>query len=104
MDGKVSAAKKAAGTARDGTHTLSDHYHEALKNHAPAIMELLKDATIVTPDHEEEGAPKGQAVKSATDFSYAASAYAGNHFRMVGDAAGESLSIMQIFDQQLTIS
>lgn len=48
-------------------------YREYLKL-APQINEMLSEATIVSE------------VKQASDWSYSASAYAGPHFRIVGDA------------------
>ena len=44
--------------------------------------ELTETATLV----EKEG---DTTVKSATDYSYAATEYAGDHFRLVGDASGK---------------
>ncbi|KAF5310508.1 hypothetical protein D9758_018781 [Tetrapyrgos nigripes] len=73
MDSQVSAAKKVAQKG-----TLRDHYLSQF-DLAPALKKLLEDATLV-----EDGP---NTVKSATDFSYAASDYAGDHFRLVGDAS-----------------
>ncbi|KAF7331154.1 FAD/NAD(P)-binding domain-containing protein [Mycena sanguinolenta] len=84
MDGKVSAAKKAAGTAAAGegkTHTLYDHYMEQFQ-YVPRLWKLLEGAKLRVD-------PTGEAptVKSATDFSYTAATYAGDHYRLVGDAS-----------------
>ncbi|KAF8168995.1 hypothetical protein K438DRAFT_1615682, partial [Mycena galopus ATCC 62051] len=84
IDIKISATKKAAGsaTAGDGnSYSLQDHYLDQF-TFAPKLKKLLGaaqlrvDATGQTP-----------TVKSASDFSYSASSYAGDHFRLVGDAS-----------------
>ncbi|KAK7464329.1 Flavin-dependent halogenase armH4 [Stygiomarasmius scandens] len=72
-DSTVSATKKAAQKG-----TLRDHYLAQFEL-VPGLKQLLGDATLV-----EDGP---NTVKSATDFSYAATAYAGDHFRLVGDAS-----------------
>ena len=50
-----------------------DHYKECLKL-APQILKLLEKAETVSD------------IKQASDWSYSASAYAGPHFRLAGDA------------------
>lgn len=76
MDQNISNDKKAAGHAADANHSLKDHYLEQLKL-VPSLRGLLGDATL-----------KGTPVKSASDYSYSADRYAGDHYRLVGDAAG----------------
>ncbi|KZS96642.1 FAD/NAD(P)-binding domain-containing protein [Sistotremastrum niveocremeum HHB9708] len=80
MNQNSSNAKKAASkeAAQPADFTLLDHYHEQLE-FAPHVLELLKNATLVQND--------GPAVKAASDYSYAATSYSGDHFRLVGDAA-----------------
>ena len=46
-------------------------------------MKLLEKATL-----RNSGQPG--AIKSASDFSYSASSYAGDHYRIAGDAGGKS--------------
>ncbi|KAJ7206028.1 hypothetical protein GGX14DRAFT_367523 [Mycena pura] len=84
MDSKISAAKKAAGSsaAEDGKrHTLQDHYLAQLA-FVPRLRQLLQGAELVVD-------PSGQTpvVRSASDFSYTATRYSGDHFRLVGDAS-----------------
>jgi hypothetical protein len=76
---KKTASQKLEGTGL--THSLKDHYLSQLPL-APNISDFLKGATMV-----EDGS---NTMKSASDFSYAASCYAGDHFRLVGDAGGRS--------------
>ncbi|KUJ13601.1 FAD/NAD(P)-binding domain-containing protein [Mollisia scopiformis] len=59
--------KKASGL--DGIAFYKDYL-----NLAPQIKEMLNDAEVVS------------GIKQASDWSYSASAYAGPHFRVVGDA------------------
>ncbi|KZS94789.1 FAD/NAD(P)-binding domain-containing protein [Sistotremastrum niveocremeum HHB9708] len=84
MDTQTSSAKKAAGTAKASPEpwTLTNHYVEQLKSFVPGIWGFLDGATMAT-----EAETDGPAVKSATDYSYAATCYSGDHFRLVGDAA-----------------
>ncbi|KAJ7857604.1 hypothetical protein B0H13DRAFT_2356880 [Mycena leptocephala] len=84
MDSKVSAAKKAAGSAAAGdgkVHSLEDHYLSQLA-FVPKLKKLLGGAELRVDVN-------GQipTVKSASDFSYTASQYSGDHFRLVGDAS-----------------
>ncbi|MCJ1251842.1 hypothetical protein MMC30_009080 [Trapelia coarctata] len=62
------AKKKAAGSP-----SSVEFYKEYLKL-APQISQLLENAEIVSD------------IKQASDWSYSASAYAGPHFRLAGDA------------------
>ncbi|KAF7327989.1 hypothetical protein MKEN_00379500 [Mycena kentingensis (nom. inval.)] len=76
MDGKVSAAKKAAAGG-----TLQDHYLAQLE-FVPQLKKLLGNAELVVDPTVEE-----PSVRSASDYSYTATMYYGDHFRLVGDAA-----------------
>ncbi|KAF7297289.1 FAD/NAD P-binding domain-containing protein [Mycena indigotica] len=67
---EASIAKKRAN--KDGS--LKDHYLEQLKL-APGLIRLLGDGNLVSE------------VKSAGDYSYSATHYAGPRYRLVGDAA-----------------
>ncbi|TFK50413.1 FAD/NAD-binding domain-containing protein [Heliocybe sulcata] len=59
-----------------GRPSLTEHYLDQLKL-APGVLELTGDkGTLV------EG-----SVKSSSDYSYYSSQYAGDHYRLVGDAA-----------------
>ncbi|KAJ6482943.1 hypothetical protein C8R47DRAFT_1178119 [Mycena vitilis] len=84
MDSQVSASKKAAGSAAaaDGNrYTLQDHYLSQLA-FVPRLKKLLGDARL-----RVDASGQIPAVKSASDFSYTATHYAGDHFRLVGDAS-----------------
>jgi hypothetical protein len=84
MDSKVSAAKKAAGSAAAGdgsSYTLQDHYLAQFA-FVPRLKKLLGDAELCV-----DATGQTATVKSASDFSYTAASYAGDHFRLVGDAS-----------------
>jgi len=84
MDSKVSASKKVAGSAAAGDgngYTLQDHYLSQLA-FVPKLKKLLGGAEL-----RVDASGQTPTVKSASDFSYTASQYAGDHFRLVGDAS-----------------
>jgi flavin-dependent dehydrogenase len=57
-------------------------YLQELKR-TPALLSLIGDGTLVK-DH-------GQVIRSASDYSYSATSYAGPNHRCIGDAAGVPL-------------
>ncbi|TEB26484.1 FAD/NAD(P)-binding domain-containing protein [Coprinellus micaceus] len=73
----ISNAKKAAGrdASVNGSYSLRDHYLAQFQ-YLPGLKKLLGTATLA-----------GGIVKSASDYSYSADGYAGNHFRIIGDAS-----------------
>lgn len=77
---ETSNAKKAAGrdASANGSHSLRDHYLDQLR-YLPGLKALLGTASLA-----------GGVVKSASDYSYSADRYAGDHFRIIGDASGET--------------
>ncbi|KAJ7157844.1 hypothetical protein C8R43DRAFT_1124994 [Mycena crocata] len=83
MDSKISASKKAAGAAAaDGKpYTLQDHYFDQLQ-FVPRLKKLLGGAEL-----RVDASGQIPTVKSASDYSYTAERYAGDHFRLVGDAS-----------------
>ncbi|KAF5319249.1 hypothetical protein D9619_008329 [Psilocybe cf. subviscida] len=79
MDKTTSIKKK--GKLRDeklDEYSLKAHYLDQMQ-FTPGLRELLKNATL----KEDIDEP----VKSASDYSYSASSYAGDYYRLVGDAA-----------------
>lgn len=92
MDSKLCAEKKLElhekATAEGRSYSLIDFYRHQLA-HAPHLSELLKDATMTNSSSSEDAASTVGLVKAASDFSYSASAYAGDHFRLAGDAGGK---------------
>ncbi|KAJ3572209.1 hypothetical protein NP233_g3234 [Leucocoprinus birnbaumii] len=81
MDSSVSAQKKAAGrkASQTGEYSLKDHYLDQIQ-FVPGLKDLLEGATMKEDsDHYH--------VRSAADFSYAADKYAGNRYRIIGDAS-----------------
>ncbi|KAJ7215686.1 putative halogenase [Mycena haematopus] len=81
LSGKVSVGvviKEEVSRVKKSSHTGPDankaHYLAQL-NLAPGVLRLLGDAKLADD------------VKSAADYSYSASQYAGPNYRMVGDAA-----------------
>jgi hypothetical protein len=83
MDQESSNRKKKAsrGASGESGSNLLAHYKEELSSRAPAVLKLIGKATL-----RNDGTP--QAVKSASDFSYSAPSYAGDHFRLAGDSGG----------------
>ncbi|KAJ7594033.1 hypothetical protein C8J56DRAFT_776821 [Mycena floridula] len=63
----------------EGNDSLESHYIEQLA-FAPGLQKLLVGATLKT-------AGSATAIRSASDFSYSATEYSGDHFRLVGDAS-----------------
>lgn len=84
MDSSISAQKKAEGrkTNSSGDYTLKDHYLDQLK-FVPGLKDLLEGASLKEDDEYYH-------IRSAADFSYAADKYAGDHYRIIGDASGKS--------------
>ncbi|OAX32582.1 hypothetical protein K503DRAFT_701811, partial [Rhizopogon vinicolor AM-OR11-026] len=79
IDKEISIHKKKATAATGGSGTnLQTHYMKELFR-APGILKLIGRGTF-----RNKG--KSEAVKSASDFSYSAPTYAGDHFRLAGDA------------------
>ena len=64
--------------------TKTAYYMSQLKL-SPGVMKLLENATICSE------------IKSASDYSYSASSYAGPNFRLVGDAAGNIVIMKPLF-------
>lgn len=83
MDSAISAKKKADGrkASATGEWSLKDHYLEQLEL-VPGVKKLIGKGTLKESDEYR--------VQSAADFSYAADKYAGDHYRLIGDASGKS--------------
>ena len=75
----VSTLKKRSANDR-GACTLRDHYLSQL-DLVPGLKAMLADAKL------QDDPTKGPPVRSASDYSYSATSYAGDHFRLVGDAS-----------------
>ena len=82
MDQDTSNRKKGDAQSAPGVSSLQAHYLREVHK-VPGLMELLEKATL-----RDSGQPG--AIKSASDFSYSASSYAGDHYRIAGDAGGKS--------------
>lgn len=61
--------------------SLKTHYLAELER-APDIIALIGEGSLI--DNKD-----GLTIRAASDYSYSASYYAGNHFRLAGDAGGE---------------
>jgi hypothetical protein len=83
MDSSISSQKKAEGrgASATGQYSLKDHYLDQLE-FVPGLRDLLDGATMKEDNEHYD-------VRSAADFSYAADKYAGDHYRIIGDASGE---------------
>ncbi|KAJ7592018.1 hypothetical protein C8J56DRAFT_1013503 [Mycena floridula] len=75
MDLAISTSKKS----KDVGCSLESHYLGQL-DLVPGLQKLLVGATL----KRESGT---SPIRSASDFSYSAAAYSGDHFRLVGDAS-----------------
>jgi hypothetical protein len=97
MDSESSNRKKKASRAASGGSgsNILAHYKEELLSRAPGVLKLIGTATL-----RNDGTP--EAVKSASDFSYSAPSYAGDHFRLAGDSGGIFLDVL--WYSQLTIN
>lgn len=74
---QTTSNKKKATLKPDGTRpSLTEHYLDQLQ-HVPGVRELIGDKGSFIPG----------STKSASDFSYSATRYSGDHFRIIGDAA-----------------
>lgn len=69
--------------AKSGRQSLQDFYLNELKR-APGVIKLMGKGTL-------RNSGKADAVKMGNDQSYAATSYAGDHFRIAGDAGGRRL-------------
>lgn len=73
-------------------------YLYALEHHAPGILKLILPGKLLQASKSEgrmgvDGVEMIDGpVKTASDFSYSASSYAGPGYRIVGDAGGEPCS------------
>ncbi len=65
--------------------TLADKYLTFL-HLAPGVQELMGDEAELVKVCDENG--EAPAARSASDFSYSADSYAGEGWRLVGDAGG----------------
>jgi len=82
MDQEISNRKKKASRDTSGGSgmNLQTHYRQEL-GRAPGVLKLIGEGTL-----RNDGQP--EALKSASDFSYSASTYSGNHFRLAWDSGG----------------
>ncbi|KAH9940701.1 FAD/NAD(P)-binding domain-containing protein [Amylocystis lapponica] len=83
MNQDISSEKRRALREVEGghPHLLQKYYLDEIKKHAPGLSKLLEGAKL-------RGMDTSEGIKLASDFSYAATNYAGDHFRLVGDAGG----------------
>lgn len=87
MDETVSKRKKANMERKGDDSPLLRHYLQELSTNAPKINGLIGEGKLV----EYSGGPK---VRTASDYSYSGTSYAGLNYRIVGDAGGEPYSDM----------
>ena len=101
MNQKIFNAK-AKCTDSAPSPSLTSRYRSYLPL-APGLLELIGDGVLTTKPVSPPNSPNGNdstandfksnepLVKSATDFSYSADQYAGNGYRIVGDAGCRSI-------------
>ena len=65
--------------------------YQAMLSLAPNLIRLIGCGTLISkPSSDGSQSPADTLVRSAADFSYSAPQYAGDSFRIVGDAGGVS--------------
>ncbi|KAF9451350.1 FAD/NAD(P)-binding domain-containing protein [Macrolepiota fuliginosa MF-IS2] len=79
MDENVSKRKRASSERKGDDSPILRHYLQELSANAPKIKGLIGEAKLV----EYSGGPK---VRTASDYSYSGTSYAGLNYRIVGDA------------------
>lgn len=79
MDENVSKRKKANMEKKGDDSLLLRHYLQELTANAPKIKSLVGEGSLI----EYSGGPK---VRTASDYSYSSTSYAGSNYRIVGDA------------------
>ncbi|KAF5320184.1 hypothetical protein D9611_010302 [Ephemerocybe angulata] len=72
---KKAAGRDAAASKGNNSYSLRDHYLDQFQ-FLPGLKKLLGTGTLA-----------GGVVKSASDYSYSADRYSGDHFRIIGDAS-----------------
>jgi flavine halogenase len=77
MDQTTSNEKKRASAS------MKEHYMDQFK-FAPGLQKLIGEGELVTGRDKPD-------IQSASDYSYSADSYAGDHFRLIGDASGEGV-------------
>lgn len=82
MDQYTSNRKKRDAEDTSGVSNLHAHYLQEIQR-LPRLRNLLEKATL-----RNSGLP--DSIKSASNFTYSASTYAGDHYHIVGDAGGKS--------------
>lgn len=73
---------------------IAAKYLYMLENHAPGVLDLIKGGTLLQKNEAKMGTHGIETVdgpvRSASDFSYSAPSYAGEGYRIIGDAGGLS--------------
>lgn len=72
---KDASLRKKSALGQAGS--LTEHYKDQFQ-YTPGLKKLLENASL------------NSSVKSASDYSYTASTFSGDHFRLAGDAGGGS--------------
>jgi len=73
------------GAPRPSVSSSTQRYLEILEL-APGLKKLLGDGKLV--DHLGSSEDGGSLVHTASDYSYSADSYAGDGWRVIGDAGG----------------
>ena len=100
--GSGGAARRRAGSISAHTaSTLTDRYVSFLQL-CPTILGLIGDGELVAvkSDEDEDAETEGPLARSASDYSYSASDYAGPGWRIVGDAGGTPFSLVILMSSQ----
>lgn len=98
-----SAARDSPGPQRPALRkevsSSLDNRYLTMLDLAPGVLELIADGVLVSVRNGEEdearkeagiqGEDEGPMARTASDFSYSADRYAGERWRVIGDAGGK---------------
>ncbi len=81
MDKDIASRKKKPYTVEGQDERLHAFYMDELQR-APGVIKLLGEGAL-------QSRPGEKVIKTTGDFSYSAGKYAGDHYRIAGDAGGQ---------------
>jgi hypothetical protein len=99
MNQKIYNQKIKQPSPHSALHSRVDRHLPGMANHylanitlAPGVLKLIGNGMLTNKDEH--------LVRSASDFSYSAPQYAGNGFRIIGDAGGGQCAAKSILSDR----
>jgi len=89
MDEKISKRKKVNMGKKGDNNLLLHHYLQELKDNCPKIGELIGQGVLTEYS-------RGPQIRTAGDYSYSGTSYAGLNYRIVGDAGGKFKTLIEV--------